>query len=94
MPAGTKLSITGVVKNGRAQIVYNNAARWVTAKYLSTTKPSMPVISGGTYAVEKGLKPNAIKVHRAALGPSRRSSTTTACGRTRFPTTRPAVPWT
>lgn len=57
---GTQLSITGVVTNGRMQIVYDNAARWVTAQYLSTTKPVVPA-----YPVEKGLKPNAIKVHRA-----------------------------
>ena len=57
---GTQLSITGVVRNGRMQIVYDNAARWVTAKYLSTTKPASP-----SYPVERGLKPNAIKVHRA-----------------------------
>jgi uncharacterized protein YgiM (DUF1202 family) len=57
---GTQLSITGVVRNGRMQVVYDNAARWVTAKYLSTTKPVTPA-----YPVEKGLKPNAIKVHRA-----------------------------
>lgn len=58
--SGTQLSITGVVTNGRMQVVYDNAARWVTAKYLSTTKPVTPA-----YPVEKGLKPNAIKVHRA-----------------------------
>lgn len=57
---GTQLSITGVVTNGRMQIVYDNAARWVTAQYLATSKPATP-----TYPVEKGLKPNAIKVHRA-----------------------------
>ena len=57
---GTQLSITGVVTNGRMQVVYDNAARWVTAKYLSTTKPATPA-----YPVERGLKPNAIKVHRA-----------------------------
>jgi uncharacterized protein YgiM (DUF1202 family) len=39
VPAGTKLSITGVQKHQRAQIVYNGAIRWVTAEYLSTTKP-------------------------------------------------------
>jgi uncharacterized protein YgiM (DUF1202 family) len=57
---GTALSITGVVKNARMQIVYDNAVRWVTAQYLSTSKPATPA-----YPVEKGLKPNAIKVHRA-----------------------------
>lgn len=36
---GDKVRITGVVTNGRAQIVYNGVARWVTAQYLSTSKP-------------------------------------------------------
>jgi uncharacterized protein YgiM (DUF1202 family) len=65
VPSGTKLSITGVVENGRMQVVYDKAPRWVTAKYLSTTKPAAVTAAG--YAVERGLKPNAIKVHRAAL---------------------------
>ena len=67
VPRGTQLSITSVVKQGRRQVVFENAARWVTNKYLSKTKPSTGGGSGGTYAVEKGLKPNAIKVHRAIL---------------------------
>jgi uncharacterized protein YgiM (DUF1202 family) len=65
VPIGTKLAVTGVVSNGRMQIVYSKAVRWVTARYLSTKKPA--TTSPGSYAVEKGLKPNAIKVHRAAL---------------------------
>ncbi|HSN43065.1 MAG TPA: C40 family peptidase, partial [Propionibacteriaceae bacterium] len=40
VPAGTALKITGVVENGRAQIVYIGAVRWVTAIYLSVTKPT------------------------------------------------------
>lgn len=62
---GTKLKITGVVQRGRMQVVYDGAVRWVTAKYLSRTKPSSS--GGGGGAVEKGLKPNAIKVHRAVM---------------------------
>ena len=48
VPRGTELDITGVVKQGRMQIVYQNAARWVTNKYLSKTKPSAgsPVAHG------------------------------------------------
>ncbi len=65
VPIGTKLSITGVVKNARMQIVYNNAARWVTAKYLSKSKPSTTTPPSWK-AVERGLQPNAIKVHRGA----------------------------
>src|SRR5690606_17472050 len=74
---GTKLKITGVVKNGRAQIIYDNAVRWVTAKYLSKTKPKADKPGGGSgsgpsldsddLAVEKGLQGNSIKVHRAIL---------------------------
>jgi uncharacterized protein YgiM (DUF1202 family) len=64
VPRGTKLSITGVVRSGRMQIIYNKAARWVTAKYLAKTRPSST--APGTYAVEKGLQPNAIRLHRAS----------------------------
>ncbi|SDT35743.1 Uncharacterized conserved protein YgiM, contains N-terminal SH3 domain, DUF1202 family [Friedmanniella luteola] len=64
VPRGTALSITGTVVDGRMQIVWNKAARWVTAKYLSTSRPS--VDNGAGASVERGLVPNAIKVHRAA----------------------------
>ena len=33
---GKTVSITGTTQNGRAQIIYGNAIRWVTAKYLTT----------------------------------------------------------
>lgn len=59
---GTKISITGVTKNKRAQIIWNGAVRWVTAQYLSKKKPG----SGGSQAGStKGLKPNAVKVLKA-----------------------------
>jgi uncharacterized protein YgiM (DUF1202 family) len=64
VPRGTKLNITGVVKNGRMQIIFEKAVRWVTAKYLSKSAPSS--IPPSWRVVERGLKPNAIKVHRAA----------------------------
>jgi uncharacterized protein YgiM (DUF1202 family) len=63
VPRGTELKITGVVKNGRMQIIFDKAVRWVTAKYLSKSVPSS--IPSSWLAVEQGLKPNAIKVHRA-----------------------------
>ena len=64
VPRGAKLSITGVVKNGRMQIIFEKAVRWVTAKYLSkSVSRSTPQ---SWRAVERGLQPNAIKVHRAA----------------------------
>ncbi len=65
VPVGTRLAITGVVKSKRMQVIYDNAVRWVTAKYLSKTEPK--VDETPKYAVEKGLKPNAIKIHRAVL---------------------------
>jgi uncharacterized protein YgiM (DUF1202 family) len=61
---GTRLRITGVVRSGRRQVVYDNAVRWVSAKYLSKTRPAST--SPRTYAVEKGLQPNAVRLHRAA----------------------------
>ena len=64
VPRGTKLTITGVVKNGRMQIIFEKAVRWVTAKYLS--KSAQSSIPPSWRAVERGLKPNAVKVHRAA----------------------------
>ena len=75
---GTKLKITGVIKSGRAQVVYDNAVRWVTAKYLSKSKPKAdsgggssgndgPSMDSGDDAAEKGLQNNTIKVHRAIL---------------------------
>jgi uncharacterized protein YgiM (DUF1202 family) len=64
VPRGTKLKITGVVKNGRMQIIFEKTVRWVTAKYLSKSAPRS--IPPSWRAVERGLKPNAIKVHRAA----------------------------
>jgi uncharacterized protein YgiM (DUF1202 family) len=63
VPRGTELKITGVVKNGRMQIIFEKAVRWVTAKYLSKSAPRS--IPSSWLAVERGLKPNAIKVHRA-----------------------------
>jgi uncharacterized protein YgiM (DUF1202 family) len=63
VPRGTELKITGVVKNGRTQIIFEEAVRWVTATYLSKSAPSS--IPSSWLAVERGLTPNATKVHRA-----------------------------
>jgi uncharacterized protein YgiM (DUF1202 family) len=76
VPRGTALKITGVVRNGRMQIIYANATRWVTAKYLSTTRPAG--IPTSWLTVERGLQPNAVRVHRAAR--SRFPSITTYYG--------------
>ncbi|HEY0238342.1 MAG TPA: SH3 domain-containing protein [Friedmanniella sp.] len=59
IPSGTKLSVTGVKENGRTQIIWDGAVRWVTTQYTTKTKPTG---SGASPGVEKGLKPNALKV--------------------------------
>ena len=64
VPRGTQLKITGVVKNGRMQIIFDKAVRWVTAKHLSKSAPRG--IPTSWRAIERDLKPNAIIVHRAA----------------------------
>jgi uncharacterized protein YgiM (DUF1202 family) len=65
VPKGTELGITGVRKNGRSQVIYGSAVRWVITKYLTTRRPlNLPK---PTYGVEKGLSKNAIAVHRAAI---------------------------
>ena len=38
LPTGTAVKITGTVSGDYAQVVWDGAARWVTAKYLSTTQ--------------------------------------------------------
>ena len=60
IPEGTKLSITGVTENKRAQIIWDGAVRWVTAQYLSKTKPS----SGGGSTAGSTVIPSA--AHRCA----------------------------
>lgn len=47
VPAGTALEVTGKEENGRAEIIYRGASRWVTAQYLSTTKPGT-ITDGGS----------------------------------------------
>ena len=68
VPRGTRLSITGVRKNGRSQVRYANAARWVLTKYLSRSRPAAAAAApaASSYAVEKRLTANTIRVHRAA----------------------------
>ena len=53
---GTALSVTGAIQNGRAQIIYKGAIRWVTARYLKSlasnmpAPPKLPKITGARYA--------------------------------------------
>lgn len=40
IPYGSQVAVTGKVSSGRAQIVYNGAIKWVTARYLSSSAPA------------------------------------------------------
>lgn len=67
-----KIAVTGVRRNGYAQVVVGRQVRWVTAEYLARKKPTdpahLPLINKpcpGTSGVESGLTPDAIRVYRA-----------------------------
>lgn len=47
VPKGTSLKITGATSNGYAQVIYDNAIRWVTARYLSSSAKAGPVAPSG-----------------------------------------------
>ena len=48
VPAGTKLAVTGTNSNGRAQVVYQGAVRWVTAAYISVTPVGSQIVPSTT----------------------------------------------
>ena len=52
IPRGGELQVTGIVQNGRAQIVRNGEIRWVTARYVSSTPPASS--GGGASAGNSG----------------------------------------
>jgi len=72
LPKGTKVSVTGKVDGIWSEIVSDGKSRWVKTQYLSATKPvastagaiSQAACKSGS-AVEDGLTPDAIRVHRA-----------------------------
>lgn len=54
IPRGGELQVTGTVQNGRAEIIYNGASRWVTSKYVSATKPGSGASSGNDTSLDRG----------------------------------------
>ena len=62
VPRGTKLSITGVVKNGKMQIVFEKAVRWVTAKYLSKSAAELNAteLAGGRERASSRMRSRSI----------------------------------
>lgn len=71
IPALTKVGVTGVRRNGFAQVVYKSRPRWITAAYLVAKKPTdpahLPIIGKPCPdgSVENGLTNAAITVYRA-----------------------------
>ena len=67
-----RLAVTGLERNGFAQVLVRGKAFWVTAEYLATKKPvrpaALPIVGKPCPAhagVESGLTPAAITVLRA-----------------------------
>ena len=68
-----KVKITDTTKGQWRLIVRDGKGRWVKKKFLATKKPDLPAADGAhlqralheRHAVESGLTPDAIKVHRA-----------------------------
>lgn len=65
LPKGSQVTITGVTRGSRTEILYRGATRWVATQYLAkTSSPAAPATP--TYPIEKDLTPWTIAVHRAA----------------------------
>jgi hypothetical protein len=77
-PQGSKLSVTRTVRGDWRYIAYRGAGGWVKNRYLAKSKPKAPArrssapasgISSAACAagsaVESGLTPDAVRVHRA-----------------------------
>ena len=69
---GTKVGVTGTTEGSWTQIIHDEQVAWVSSDYLSTTEPPAETDDGISFAecesgsaVEAGLTPDAIRVHRA-----------------------------
>ncbi len=72
LDAADKVKITDVTEDGFRQIIYKDKPRWVTAEFLSKSKPKASTSGGLSTApcasgsgVEGGLGANAIAAHRS-----------------------------
>jgi Bacterial SH3 domain len=74
LPRATKVGVTAASEGSWRQIIHDDAPAWVSAEYLSETEPPAETDPGDgiSYAecesgsaVEAGLTPDAIRVHRA-----------------------------
>lgn len=67
-----KIGVTGVRRNGFAEVVVAGETRWVSAAYLVAEKPTdsahLSLVDrpcAGTSGVENGITPRAVRVYRA-----------------------------
>ncbi|MFL6174733.1 MAG: hypothetical protein ACJ716_17725 [Marmoricola sp.] len=67
-----RVGITGVRRNGFAQVLVGKQTYWVTADYLARSKPTdpahLPLVDkpcAGTSSVENGITASAVRVYRA-----------------------------
>lgn len=65
IPRGSELQVTGKVANGRAEVVVNGAVRWVTARYVSATKPAeqSSAAGGSSTSLNRGWSSGLDKVN-------------------------------
>jgi hypothetical protein len=85
--SGTRLAATATVRDGFRLVVFKGKGRWVTARYVSKDKPDAATTGGVTdaacakgSAMEAGLTPDAVLVHRTVCA---RYPQVTAFGGTR-----------
>ncbi len=60
---GVRVTLTGRTGHGFAQVRNGSGTGWVSTRYLSSTK----AVAKAKPATPRGLKPNAVKTHRAAV---------------------------
>ncbi len=72
LDGGTAVTITDITKDGWQQIVYKDAAGWVSADYLSESAPETPAVSSSASctsssakSIESGLTAKSVSVLRA-----------------------------
>lgn len=76
-PKGTKLQLTGWIKNNRAQVIYNGGRYWAVLKYLSATKPTTTSTSSSSSSSSTTTS-TSVRYTTATLNIRRGASTSAA----------------
>ncbi|WP_168207645.1 SH3 domain-containing protein [Microlunatus elymi] len=67
---GNTVKITGRTSNGRAEIVYNGGSRWVTAQYLSTSRPQSAATNSTSRSGSRSTSVRATSTSSGGVDPS------------------------